>query len=93
LFLLTQTPMERWKSGTNHCCLAAFLSNDSVGITYLETDSKAAPGSSGGPLIDMSGRVIGMLTLERTGITTTNRGYAISVTTLNAFLMLALNVK
>ncbi len=66
--------------------ISAFLTNESIGITYLETDSKSAPGGSGGPLVNPSGHVVGMLTLGKTGITTLDRGYTISCTTLKDFL-------
>lgn len=66
--------------------VSAFLTNEAVGITYLETDAKSAPGGSGGPMVTLSGHVAGMLTLGRTGIATLDRAFMISNTTLKDFL-------
>lgn len=53
--------------GLHHTVTAGVLSAkargiDDSGVEFLQTDAAVNPGSSGGPLFDLSGRVIGVIT-------------------------------
>ena len=53
--------------GLHHTVTAGVLSAkarglDGSGLEYLQTDAAVNPGSSGGPLLDLSGKVIGVIT-------------------------------
>jgi putative serine protease PepD len=55
----------------------------------IQTDAAISSGNSGGPLVDASGRVIGMNTAIATSsgtVSASNIGFAISVDTIRAFL-------
>ena len=49
------------------------------GVQMVQTDAAINPGNSGGPLIDRTGRVIGVNTLKVTGEATESIGFAVSV--------------
>lgn len=53
--------------GLHHTVTAGVVSAkardlDNSGIEFLQTDAAVNPGSSGGPLLDLSGRVVGVIT-------------------------------
>jgi S1-C subfamily serine protease len=52
---------------------------DAKGVTLIQTDAAINPGNSGGPLIDRTGRVIGVNTLKLVGEETEAIGFAVSV--------------
>ena len=52
---------------------------DVRGVHMVQTDAAINPGNSGGPLIDRTGRVIGVNTLKVTGEATESIGFAVSV--------------
>jgi S1-C subfamily serine protease len=52
---------------------------DVRGVHMVQTDAAINPGNSGGPLIDRTGRVIGVNTLKVTGGATESIGFAVSV--------------
>jgi Tol biopolymer transport system component len=60
--------------------------DDGTNITWIQTDSAINPGNSGGPLLDMSGQVIGLVTMKVFGVGIEGLGYAISASTLNMYL-------
>jgi serine protease Do len=37
-----------------------------LGVSYIQVDARVNPGNSGGPLVDTSGQVVGMVSLKRT---------------------------
>ena len=51
--------------GLHHTVTAGIISAkartlDDSGVEYLQTDAAVSPGSSGGPLLDLSGRIVGI---------------------------------
>lgn len=55
------------------------------GVLLLQTDAAINPGNSGGPLIDRSGKVVGVTTLKVTGVAE-SLGFAVAVDHARAFL-------
>lgn len=63
-------------------------------IRFMQISAQVAPGNSGGPVFDMRGNVVGVVTLqlnsgslyEETGITAQDVNFAIHLRTLQAFL-------
>jgi Tol biopolymer transport system component len=55
-------------------------------IIWVQTDSAVNPGNSGGPMLDLRGRVIGMLAAKTIGIAVEGVGFAISANTINMYL-------
>lgn len=49
------------------------------GVTFVQTDAAINPGSSGGPLIDRQGRVIGITTLRLTPTVAESIGFAVAI--------------
>jgi len=60
--------------------------DDGLNTTWLQTDSAINGGNSGGPLLDMNGRVIGIVTAKLFGIGIEGIGYAISANTIHLYL-------
>jgi PKD repeat protein len=60
--------------------------DDGRNVTWLQTDSAVNPGNSGGPLLDMNGRVIGVISSKMFGIGIEGIGFAISANTVNVYL-------
>ena len=55
-------------------------------ITWVQTDSAVNPGNSGGPLLDLRGRVIGVVSAKMVGVAVEGMGFAISANTVNVYL-------
>jgi Tol biopolymer transport system component len=55
-------------------------------ITWVQTDSAVNPGNSGGPMLDLRGRLIGIVTAKLVGVAVEGVGYAISVSTVDVYL-------
>lgn len=55
-------------------------------ITWVQTDSAVNPGNSGGPLLNLQGQVIGVVSAKMVGIAVEGMGFAISANTVNAYL-------
>ncbi|MFA5308096.1 MAG: trypsin-like peptidase domain-containing protein [Dehalococcoidales bacterium] len=55
-------------------------------ITWVQTDSAVNPGNSGGPMLDMRGRVVGIVTAKMYGIGIEGIGFTISVNTINTYI-------
>jgi PKD repeat protein len=60
--------------------------DDGINTTWIQTDSAVNPGNSGGPMLDMYGKVIGLITRKVFGIGIEGIGYAISADTLSLYL-------
>ena len=78
--------------GLHHTVTAGVLSAkgrriDESGVDFLQTDAAINPGSSGGPLFDLSGRVIGVLTaLLSEGGENIGLNFAIPINTVRELL-------
>jgi serine protease Do len=78
--------------GLHHTVTAGVLSAkarglDNSGFEFLQTDAAVNPGSSGGPLLDLSGRVIGVITaIASAGGENVGLNFAIPINTVKALL-------
>jgi len=54
-------------------------------ITWIQTDSAVNPGNSGGPLLDLQGKVIGVVSVKMVGVGIEGIGFAISTNTVNTY--------
>jgi len=55
-------------------------------ITWVQTDSAVNPGNSGGPMLDLQGKVIGVVSAKMVGFGIEGVGFAISANTVNMYL-------
>jgi len=55
-------------------------------IKWIQTDSAVNPGNSGGPLLDLRGRVVGVVSAKFVGEAIEGVGFAISVNTVKLYL-------
>jgi len=55
-------------------------------ITWVQTDSAVNPGNSGGPMLTLQGKVIGVVSAKMVGIAVEGIGFAISANTVNTYL-------
>jgi len=55
-------------------------------ITWVQTDCALNPGNSGGPLLNLQGQVVGIVTIKLSGELIDRIGYAISANTINSYL-------
>ncbi|HEX9897500.1 MAG TPA: trypsin-like peptidase domain-containing protein [Dehalococcoidales bacterium] len=55
-------------------------------ITWLQTDSAVNPGNSGGPMLNMKGQVVGIVSAKMVGVAVEGIGFAISSNTINVYL-------
>lgn len=78
--------------GLHHTVTAGVLSArgrqiDATGVEFLQTDAAVNPGSSGGALLDLSGKVIGVLTaLMSSGGENVGLNFAIPINTVKDLL-------
>ena len=72
--------------GLNHCIVAGVVSGRRPidGLSMIQLAIPLEPGNSGGPLIDMQGRVQGIITLK--SLLTENLGFAVPVNALKPML-------
>jgi S1-C subfamily serine protease len=79
-------PLDLGKQSTlTRGIISAVRLNDN-GLDFVQTDAAVAPGNSGGPLLNVQGKVIGMLIL---GARVQGFNLAIATETINSFLMSA----
>ena len=63
--------------------IVSSLNYDSgTNVRYVQTDSAVNPGNSGGPMLNLNGQLIGMVTAKAVGFAVEGVGYAISTETL-----------
>lgn len=60
-------------------------------ITWIQTDSAVNPGNSGGPIFNMQGQVIGIISAKMVGVSVEGMGFAISANTVNTYLQRLMN--
>ncbi len=73
--------------GLEHSVVAGVVSGlrkDIEGMSMIQLAIPIEPGNSGGPLVDLSGRVHGLLTMK--SLVTDNLGYAVTINTLKPLL-------
>ncbi len=59
------------------------IENGSFGFDFIQTDTSVGPGASGGPLVDMKGHTVGMITMaSQTG----NMGFAVPISVIKKAL-------
>ena len=59
------------------------IENDSFGFDFIQTDTSVGPGASGGPLVNMRGHTVGMITMaSQTG----NMGFAVPISVIKKAL-------
>jgi len=56
------------------------------GITWVKTDSAISPGNSGGPLLNLQGQVVGVISLKMVSVAVEGIGYAVSANTVEGYL-------
>ncbi len=71
--------------------VSAIRDVQTTGLTYIQTDAAASPGNSGGPLVDMNGEVIGIVTQRvlapaRAGQTAEGLNFATAIDSIRAVL-------
>jgi len=62
---------------------------DGAGTTIIQTDAAVSPGNSGGPVVDLCGRVLGLVSSKLVGLGVEGIGFAIAETDVRATLSLA----
>ena len=55
-------------------------------ITWLQTDAAVNPGNSGGPLLNLQGQVIGVVSAKLVGVAIEGVGFGISANTVKLYL-------
>jgi S1-C subfamily serine protease len=55
------------------------LHRSSSGVAYLQLDAKVSPGSSGGPVVDELGRVVGIVSMKASGEGVEGIGFALPI--------------
>jgi serine protease Do len=64
------------------------IENGSFGYGYIQTDTSVGPGASGGPLVNMKGHAVGMVTMaSQTG----NMGFAIPINVIKKMIPKLIN--
>jgi Tol biopolymer transport system component/PKD repeat protein len=71
--------------------VSAIEYNSGRNITLVQTDSAVNPGNSGGPMFNMKGQIIGIVSTKLVGELIEGIGYAISTGTINLYLPRLLN--
>ena len=64
------------------------IEKESFGYGYIQTDASVGPGASGGPLVDMKGHAVGMVTMaSQTG----NMGFAVPINVIKKMIPKLIN--
>ncbi len=66
--------------------LSAFKPDPGRNIGWIQTDAAVNPGNSGGPLLNLQGQIIGMITAKYVDVSVEGIGLAITVNTLRLYL-------
>ena len=66
--------------------VSAVKVDDGRGLVWLQTDAAVNPGNSGGPLVDLQGRVIGIVSAKFVDVSIEGVGFAISVQTVATYI-------
>jgi S1-C subfamily serine protease len=64
--------------------ISAFRSAE--GVDYIQTDAAVNPGNSGGPLVDLEGNVVGVITFKLTGEAVESIGFAVAIDNAKQFI-------
>ena len=66
--------------------VSAFKSDKAGNLIWVQTDAAINLGESGGPLVDLRGRVVGMVTAKAVGVSIEGFGFANSANTIRLYL-------
>ena len=55
------------------------------GITWVKTDSAINPGNNGGPLLNLQGEVVGVVSVKMVSVAVEGIGYAVSANTVQSY--------
>jgi len=66
--------------------VSAIKWDPSRNITLIQTDSAVNPGNSGGPIFNLQGEVIGVVTMKYVSTGVENVGFAVSINTVHVYL-------
>ena len=73
-------------SGKDRVVTVSSSTNNQYVMEVLQVDAALNPGNSGGPLLDVDGKVIGINTLKIVDSDVDNIGFAITIATVKSFL-------
>ncbi len=79
-------PLETDKVTVTSGLVSAIEFDSGRNITWVQTDSAINPGNSGGAMLDLRGKVIGVVSAKLIGVAVEGVGFAISANTVNTFL-------
>jgi serine protease Do len=65
--------------------VSSLKSDPSRNIQWVQTDTAVNPGNSGGPMINLQGEVVGIITAKFVGTAIEGVGFAISAATIRTY--------
>ncbi|HLF04250.1 MAG TPA: trypsin-like peptidase domain-containing protein, partial [Dehalococcoidia bacterium] len=65
---------------------SSFRADSGRNVALVQTDSAVNPGNSGGPMLNLQGQVIGVVSAKSVSISVEGVGFAISANTVRQYL-------